>query len=150
MQIKKERIAWVVFWKKKNFFEILNLFKNANAWKEIASPPKEIRKQQRAVFIDKDKDVVERSKQPFVISKKPERSPFETGKSTPIFDKSEEIGRKKPIEERTSVITKKIAIYPPINKTELIPENIVSPSKSVDSSFFWQCFDSISFGEYFR
>lgn len=128
--------AWVVFCKKKNFLEILNLFKNAKAWKETASPPNEIIKEQIIVFSVSEIGAEEISKQPFVISKKPKIMPFETLFSMPIFENKFTSGENMPREYKISVITKKIAMYPPIKSTEFMPFSIVFVSMSVSLFFF--------------
>lgn len=129
------------------------MFKNASAWKEIASPPSEMIKQQKDVLSARlafDKLI---SMQPFVISKSPKIMPFERSRSSLKTEKIEIRGLKIPSEEKTSVTTKKIVINPPTSKIELIPSIMVFERMSLSLCFvsvdFWGKFLT-SFGTYFR
>lgn len=126
------------------------MFKNASDWKEIASPPNEIIRQQIEALIARETHEEEISKQPFVISKKPKISPFESAVSSPMLEKRREKGLKNPRSEKTSVAMKKIVINPPTSKIELTPSSIVFERSNSCVSCRFELLTSISFGEYFR
>ena len=106
----------------------MHLFKKVSAWKWILKPPQDIRAQANGVMIFNAIPLLDKSKQPRVTSNNPLAKPVEIVSGKPTRLAILDIPRLKkdnsPQLNNTSISIKKIAMYPPTKRIEIIESYI--------------------------